>query len=138
MKFQSILTIITVFIFLSVLFQSCATTDRARGSSDIDLLLIENPDLTLKDYLRRLSGVQVTERAGEVQVMLRGATSLSGDNSPLFVVDGTQVGTQYSMVENAVDVRDIEYVRVMRSSEAMTTYGMRASNGAIVIHTRRR
>jgi outer membrane cobalamin receptor len=126
-------------LFISVaLFSviSCATSGTARGSADLDTLLIENPDLTLKDYLRRLSGVMVTERGGEVRVMLRGTSSVTGDNSPLFVVDGTQVGTSYSDVENAVNIRDVDYIRIMRSSEAMTTYGMRASNGAIVIYTK--
>jgi outer membrane cobalamin receptor len=126
-------------LFISVaLFSviSCATSGTARGSADLDTLLIENPDLTLKDYLRRLSGVMVTERGGEVRVMLRGTSSVTGDNSPLFVVDGTQVGTSYIDVENAVNIRDVDYIRIMRSSEAMTTYGMRASNGAIVIYTK--
>lgn len=135
---QSI-TLLAIVLFLSLPFftSSCATSGVDRGSNNIDQLLIENPNLTLKDYLRRISGVQVTERSGQVRVVLRGATSVSGDNSPLFVVDGSQVGTSYSDLENAVDIRDVDYIRVMRSSEAMTTYGMRASNGAIVVYTKR-
>ena len=136
-------TLPTLFFLLismssfSLLFSSCATTGQQRGGPDVETLLIENPNLTLKDYLMRLSGVQVSERGGEVRVVLRGASSLSGDNSPLFVLDGSPIGTSYSAIENAVVLRDIEYVQVMRGSEAMTTYGMRASNGAIVIYTKR-
>ena len=129
-------TSIVFTLFLMILLSACATTERTSDSEKIDELLIENPDLELKDYLRRLSGVNVTERGGEVMVMLRGASSLTGDNSPLFVVDGTQVGTTYDAVSSAVDVKDIQSVNVMRSSEAMTTFGMRASNGAILIYTR--
>jgi len=135
MKNTSLLLIILVSMSL-LIFNSCATSERTSDAERIDQLLIENPDLALKDYLRRLSGVNVTERGGEVTVMLRGATSLTGDNSPLFVVDGTQVGTSYNAVENAVDVKDILSIDVMRSSESMTTYGMRAANGAIIITTR--
>lgn len=135
MKTFTTLTII-FSLFLFLFLSSCATTERTSDADKIDELLIENPDLTLKDYLRRLSGVNVTERGGEVRVMLRGASSLTGDNQPLFVVDGTQVGTTYDAVENAVDVKDIQSINVMRSSEAMTTFGMRAANGAIIIHTR--
>ena len=129
-------TSIVFTLFLMILLSACATTERTSDAEKIDELLIENPDLELKDYLRRLSGVNVTERGGEVMVMLRGASSLTGDNSPLFVVDGTQVGTSYDAVSSAVDVKDIQSVNVMRSSEAMTTFGMRASNGAILIYTR--
>jgi len=129
-------TSIVFTLFLMILLSACATTERTSDAEKIDELLIENPDLELKDYLRRLSGVNVTERGGEVMVMLRGASSLTGDNSPLFVVDGTQVGTTYDAVSSAVDVKDIQSVNVMRSSEAMTTFGMRASNGAILIYTR--
>ncbi|TVQ65920.1 MAG: hypothetical protein EA360_07415 [Balneolaceae bacterium] len=134
-KFRSFLLI--SLIGLSLLFTSCATSGQQRGGADIDTLLIENPNLTLKDYLMRLSGVQVTERGGEVRVVLRGASSLSGDNSPLFVLDGSPVGTSYSDIENAVELRDVDYIQIMRGSEAMTMYGMRASNGAVVIYTKR-
>jgi outer membrane cobalamin receptor len=135
MKSYTTLSIIFTVLFL-LFMSSCATTERTSDADKIEELLIENPDLELKDYLRRLSGVNVTERGGEVFVLLRGSSSISGDNSPLFVVDGTQVGTSYDSVSNAVDVKDIQSINVMRSSEAMTTFGMRASNGAILIYTR--
>jgi outer membrane cobalamin receptor len=136
MKLRNALLSIIITGVVSFSVTSCATKGTARGSSDIETLLIENPDLTLKDYLRRMSGVMVTERGGDVRVMLRGATSVTGDNSPLFVVDGTAVGNTYGDVENAVSMRDVDFIRIMRSSEAMTTYGMRAANGAIVIYTK--
>lgn len=129
--------LIIMVIGFTLMLSSCATTGQQRGGANIETLLIENPNLTLKDYLMRLSGVQVTERAGEVWVVLRGASSLSGDNSPLFVVDGSPLGTSYSAVEGAVDLRDVDHIQIMRGSEAMTMYGMRAANGAIIIHTKR-
>ncbi len=137
MRFFNYILGLFILFTLPLLINSCATSGVDRGTSNIDQLLIENPNLTLKDYLRRVSGIQVTERGGQVRVVLRGATSVSGDNSPLFVVDGSPVGTSYNDLENAVDIRDVESILVMRSSEAMTTYGMRASNGAIVVHTKR-
>jgi len=132
-------TVFFIILFISALsLNSCATSGVDRSTSNLDKMLIENPDLTLKDYLRRISGIQITERGGDVRVTLRGATSITGDNSPLFVVDGSQVGTSYSAVENAVDIKDVASIRVLRSSEAMTMYGMTAANGAIVINTRGR
>lgn len=131
---------INLFLILtvaSILFISCATSGVDRNSSSIDQMLIENPDLTLKDYLRRITGVQVQERGGEVLVFIRGVSSMTGNNSPLFIINNTQIGTNYSAVENSVDIKDIASIRVMKSSEAMTMYGMMASNGAIIINTKR-
>lgn len=133
---KTLSTFILLIIFSNLFFISCATSGVDRSTSNIDQLLIENPDLTLKDYLRRVSGIQVQERGGDVQVFLRGASSVTGNNSPLFIVDGSQVGTNFSAVENAVDIKDLASIRVMRSSEAMTMYGMMASNGAIIINTK--
>ncbi len=127
-----LILLIVPFLFLS----SCATTAGTSDADRIDELLIENPDLELKDYLRRLSGVNVMDSGGEVRVMLRGVSTISGDTSPLFVVDGSRVGNSYDAVDNAVDVKDIHSINVMRSSEAMTTFGMQAAHGAIVIYTR--
>ncbi len=133
---KSFIVLILLIISTSFFFISCATSGVDRSTSDLDQLLIENPDLTLKDYLRRVSGVDVQERGGDVQVFLRGVSSVTGNNSPLFIVDGSQIGTSYSAVENAVDINDVASIRVMRSSEAMTMYGLTASNGAIIIYTK--
>jgi len=130
-------TLLLYFTVANVLFISCATSGVDRNSSNIDQMLIENPDLTLKDYLQRVTGVQVQERGGEVLVFIRGTSSMTGNNSPLFIINKTQVGTNYSAVENSVDLNDVASIRVLRSSEAMTMYGMMASNGAIIINTKR-
>ena len=129
----SFLLILTVIPFA---MNSCATSGTARGGTDLDTLLIENPDLQLKDYLKRLSGVQVTDSGNMVRVVIRGSSSISTDTAPLYVIDGTQIGTSYFDAANSVNMRDVDYIRILRSSEAMTTYGMRAAHGAIVIYTK--
>lgn len=132
-------TFAVTFLIIGILivFNSCATTGSTSDAEEIDRLLVDNPSLTLKDYFRRMSGVRVNDSGGEVRVMVRGTSTLSGDNSPLFIVDGSRIGKSYSAVENAVDIKDIQYIRVLRSSEAMTSYGMEAANGAIVIETKK-
>lgn len=135
---MKLLPIMTAILFITVLsIMSCATSGVDRSTSNLDQMLIENPDLSLLDYLRRVSGIQVSEIGDDVRVTIRGAASVSGDNSPLFVVNGSQIGRNFSSVENIVDVKDVASIRVMRSSEAMTMYGMTASNGAVIIITRR-
>lgn len=133
---KSFKALILIFASANILLISCVTSGVDRSTSNLDQLLIENPDLTLKDYLRRVSGIHVQERGGDVQVFLRGVSSVTGNNSPLFIVDGSQIGTSYSAVENAVDINDVASIRVMSSSEVMTMYGMAASNGAIIINTK--
>lgn len=119
-------------------FNSCASSDAMnRESNVIEQLMIENPDLQLKDYLRRISGLRVTDMGGQVKVVVSGSTTISGDNSPLYIVNDTPIGTSYEQVENAINIKDIDNIRVLRSSEAMTTYGMQASHGAILIYTRK-
>ncbi|ALJ05940.1 SusC/RagA family TonB-linked outer membrane protein [Pseudalgibacter alginicilyticus] len=83
----------------------------------------------------RLSGVNVTSADGEpgseVTIRIRGGTSLSQDNSPLFVVDGFIV----SSIDN-IPVNDIASINVLKDAAATAVYGAQASNGVIVVTTK--
>ena len=104
------------------------------GQSDVD---INNPAISLADYLRQVSGVQVQGSGSNTIVFVRGATgSFQGDNRALFVVDGVRIGRDYSMVANSVQVSDIESIRVLKGSEASAAYGLEGNNGVIVIRTK--
>jgi TonB-dependent SusC/RagA subfamily outer membrane receptor len=70
---------------------------------------------------------------GGVTVLLRGATTLTGSNEPLYVVDGVILGS--SMVD--IDALDIENIEVVKGAAASALYGARAANGVISIQTRR-
>ncbi|HJQ12988.1 MAG TPA: SusC/RagA family TonB-linked outer membrane protein [Gemmatimonadaceae bacterium] len=96
--------------------------------------------------------VEVRTQSGEpgasASVRIRGATSLTGANQPLFVVDGqpidntttsTQGGNQGTVAMNrAADLNpeDIESIEILKSSAASAIYGARASNGVVVITTK--
>lgn len=138
MRFQKILLALLILFTLSIYLNSCATSGTARDSSNLDQLLIENPDLELKDYLRRLSGINIMDSGGTVTVKIRGTSSISTDTSPLFIIDGIRVGTSYEAAANSLSMKDVDYIRIVRPSEAMTTYGMTAANGAIVVYTKQR
>lgn len=84
----------------------------------------------------RLAGVQVTTAEGspdaDVQIRVRGGMSITGDNSPLYVVDGIQV-------ENALSVlspQDIESITVLKDASATAIYGSRGANGVVLIVTK--
>jgi len=84
----------------------------------------------------RLAGVTATTSEGspdaEVRVRVRGGMSITGDNSPLYIVDGVQV-------ENALNVispQDIQTIDVLKDAAATAIYGARGANGVIVITTK--
>ncbi|AXP80128.1 TonB-dependent Receptor Plug Domain protein [Mariniflexile rhizosphaerae] len=83
----------------------------------------------------RLPGVNVTSSDGEpgaeIRIRVRGGTSLSQDNSPLFVVDGFIVGG----IDN-IPVNDIASIDVLKDAAATAIYGAQASNGVIVVTTK--
>ena len=84
----------------------------------------------------RLAGVTATTAEGapdaEVRVRVRNGISISGDNSPLYIVDGVQV-------ENALSTlspQDIQSIDVLKDASASAIYGARGANGVIIISTK--
>ncbi|RLD77566.1 MAG: SusC/RagA family TonB-linked outer membrane protein, partial [Bacteroidetes bacterium] len=101
----------------------------------------------------RVSGVQINNTGGagsSVKIIIRGASSLTTDNQPLFVVDGVpiasqlnNIGTMGSGVEvdygNAIadlNPDDIESISVLKGPSAAALYGTRAGNGVILVTTK--
>lgn len=100
-------------------------------------------------------GVEVRTPSGEpgasVSIKIRGVSTLSGTGQPLFVVDGqpidnsTQIATTelfnggVSAVNRAADINpaDIESIDILKGSAASSIYGARASNGVVLITTKR-
>lgn len=106
----------------------------------------------------RIAGLTVTSSTGapgaSAAIQLRGVNSLSGNNSPLYVVDGLPVNnetmSQELLISNApnrnqdytnrgadINPEDIESVVILKGPEAAALYGMQAGNGAIVITTKK-
>jgi len=101
----------------------------------------------------KAAGVQVTSSSGVAgassRVILRGATSITGNNQPLFVIDGipldnSSTGTSgsgggFDLPNGAADINpdDIETMTILKGPNAAALYGLRASNGVIVITTKK-
>jgi len=84
----------------------------------------------------KLAGVSVTTTEGspgaEVQIRVRGGSSLTGDNSPLYIVDGIQV-------ENALSIlspNEIQSIDVLKDVASTSIYGSRGANGVVIIATK--
>lgn len=101
----------------------------------------------------KIAGVQVTGTSGSVgassRIVLRGNSSITGNNEPLYVVDGVPVdnrsfggagsGGGVDLPNGAADINpdDIESISVLKGPNAAALYGLRAGNGVIVITTKR-
>ena len=84
----------------------------------------------------RSAGVQVTNTSGapggNIKIRIRGINSINSSNEPLVVIDGFIGGDL-----NYVNPSDIASINVLKDASATTIYGSRASNGVILITTKR-
>ena len=95
----------------------------------------------------KLSGVQVIPagyNTGSARIVIRGNSSLTGNNQPLFVVDGHPIDNtagdgRIDYGNNAADLNseDIENIEVLKGPNASAIYGSRAANGVILITTKK-
>ncbi len=93
----------------------------------------------------RIAGVNVTSSDGQpgsgAQIRIRGGSSLSASNDPLIVVDGVPLTTdEIGGIRNplsTINPQDIETVTVLKDASATAIYGARASNGVILVTTKR-
>lgn len=101
----------------------------------------------------KVAGVQITSASGGVgsssRIIIRGGSSLLGDNRPLMVVDGIpiqddnfQTGDELNRQVDAgnrandINPEDIESISILKGPAAAALYGSRASNGAVMITTK--
>lgn len=102
----------------------------------------------------KLTGVDIRPSSGapgaSAQIVIRGARSFSDNNQPLYVIDGMPVEstadystgnsvTGANIADRSIDINpeDIETINVLKGQVASALYGIRASNGVIVITTKR-
>ena len=92
----------------------------------------------------RVSGVTIVQNSGApggtggTSIRIRGVTSITGNNNPLIVVDGFPLADQTSdNVLNAINPNEIESIDVLKDAAAASIYGVRGSNGVIIITTKR-
>jgi TonB-dependent SusC/RagA subfamily outer membrane receptor len=94
-------------------------------------------NMSLTDMMRRLPGVRVQGGRGQYANIQVGApSSFISDTSPLFVLNGSGIGNDFSTVYNIVRPVDIVSISVLKGADA-TIYGNRGANGVILIRTRK-
>jgi len=104
----------------------------------------------------RVAGVQMTSNSGEpgagAQIRIRGGTSISASNDPLYVIDGVPVQNESVSPDapgissinsalprsplNSLNPDDIESITVLKDASATAIYGSRGANGVVLIQTK--
>jgi TonB-linked SusC/RagA family outer membrane protein len=109
----------------------------------------DQPVTTFDQALQgKAAGVQINSGSGKlgqgIQVRVRGQSSVSASNQPLYVVDGTPVTTDNLSFNSAstnplsdINPQDIESVDILKDASAGAIYGARAANGVVLITTKR-
>lgn len=120
----------------------------ARQSIDTDNMT-EVRGTNLLDMLSgKASGMQIISGGGptaSTRVVIRGINSLTGNNQPLFVIDGVPMlnnsgedgDLDYGNAANSINPDEIENIEVLKGANASALYGSDAANGVILITTKK-
>jgi TonB-linked SusC/RagA family outer membrane protein len=125
------------------------------------------PALSFDQALQgKVAGVQITQTTGapggNVNIIVRGVSSITGGNSPLYVIDGFPIGTggggtdlssfgsssytSSAMANNtankinplsSINPNDIESIEILKDASATAIYGSRGANGVVIITTKK-
>ena len=123
------------------------------GAKDFNKGIVTSPEQLLQG---RIAGVQITPASGEPgaanNIQIRGAVSLRGGNTPLYVIDGVPIdggdfssgtpdfGGGTATARNPLSFlnpSDIENISVLKDASAAAIYGARGANGVVLITTRK-
>lgn len=87
----------------------------------------------------KVAGVTVQQTSGQpgsgMTVRVRGASSISSGNDPLYIVDGVPVGTGNYAI-SYLSPHDIESMQILKDASSAAIYGSRAANGVVMITTK--
>ena len=145
-----------------VVVGSSVTTKRKQLGNSIttlkaDELIVANPQGVTNALQGKLPGARITQNSGDpaggFSVRLRGASTLLGSSEPLYVIDGVVISNNTANVTNTnvsagssqpgtnrladINPNDIADITVINGAAAAAQYGSRASNGVVLITTKK-
>jgi len=134
-------------------YSSQKRADVIGSISSINPAVIKDMPITGLDQALQgqVSGVSVTQSSGTpgggIMVRVRGNSSISSSNRPLYIVDGIPVrdgglstrgfGGQNDNALATINPNDIESIEILKDASAKAIYGSRAANGVVIITTKR-
>lgn len=120
--------------------------------------LTKGTDINMQQALQgRVSGVQIYQKSGEpgaaMSVQIRGITSITGNNTPLYVIDGMPINDAAAVGSaspggttnnpnnrtplNTLNPSDIASIEILKDASATAIYGARGANGVVMITTKK-
>jgi TonB-linked SusC/RagA family outer membrane protein len=120
-----------------------------------DAIATVKTDNFINSISGKVAGVQITRTSnigGSTNIIIRGSTSLTGNNQALFVVDGVPIdntmtntlnqsqganGYDYGNPASDINADDIESINVLKGAASTALYGSRAANGVVMITTKK-
>ena len=134
-------------------YSSQRKADVIGSIASVDPKVVKDMPITGLDQALQgqVSGVSVTQSSGTpgggIMVRVRGNSSISSSNRPLYVVDGIPVrdgglstrsfGGQNDNALSTINPNDIESIEILKDASAKSIYGSRAANGVVIITTKR-
>lgn len=113
-----------------------------RGRGGTTVVSAEELDRTPVEPIERMlaakvPGLVISHAAdGSISLRIRGGSSLMGNNEPLYIIDGLAVLSGPGGNLTGVNPHDIASIEVLRDAADLAFYGVRGSNGVIVIKTK--
>lgn len=132
------------YIFIGILgmafLVNCNTSKSVKSDRDtVGTQLTKNDykgQRQLIDYLRTTPGVEVRGGGANLLILVRGAKSMTGNNNPLYVVDGVNMGYDYYAAASAANQFMIDKIVVLPPPRS-AKYGSQGQNGVIEVTTRK-
>lgn len=129
-------------VILAIIGTGCATSGGAGVSPDMTNKIdkksqveVNNPTVSLADYLRQVPGVHVRGSGSNVQIVIQGVGTIMGDTSPLFYIDRVRIGRSYDRVQSMLNMNDVDNIEVVKGVQA-SAYGIEGANGIIIINSK--
>ena len=133
---------IALLMGLFTVAAGCSGSDTTRERTEANTVTGEEarrtPTVRLADLIvQRVPGISLSETGdGRIKVRIRGITSFTSENQPLFVVDDIPVDPNPDGSLPGVTVHEIESIKVYKDPADTSRWGMRGSNGVIVVKTK--
>ena len=124
-------------LFLLLFFFSCSSISQINTSKNIDdkknISRYRSESISLTNQLRRFPAVQITGNGSNAKISIRGINSILNQQGPLFYINNSPVGNDYSLIYNMIDPNDIKTINVLKEPTELQRYGFRGSAGVIII-----
>jgi len=149
----NVVLVSTVSDLQQVIVTGYGTTKKATNTgsiatvkaADIENLPFSSVDKALQGKVAGLQSVASSGQPGASQaILIRGASSITASNSPLWVIDGVPVNAgDASRLQttgnllSTLNPNDIESISVLKDAASQSIYGSRAANGVIVVTTKK-